>query len=121
MSRKTFSTALVALILASVQAASAAGDAVKVPASVQTHIDAATSAAGEDFKAVRGQCDSALPPALRPASPAGSGPRPGTRTAVPEIGAVQVFDNLYFVGTAGVSSWAVKTADGIILIDALNN
>jgi metallo-beta-lactamase class B len=34
---------------------------------------------------------------------------------------VKVFDNLYFVGTAGVSSWAVKTADGIILIDALNN
>jgi metallo-beta-lactamase class B len=33
----------------------------------------------------------------------------------------QVFDNLYYVGTGGVASWALKTSDGIILIDALNN
>lgn len=33
----------------------------------------------------------------------------------------QAFDNLYYVGLKGVSSWAVKTSDGIILIDALND
>lgn len=33
----------------------------------------------------------------------------------------KVFDNLYFVGQNAVSSWAVKTSEGIILIDTLNN
>jgi len=36
------------------------------------------------------------------------------------ISATKVFDNLYFVGTGGVSSWVIKTSDGLILIDALN-
>ena len=34
---------------------------------------------------------------------------------------LKVFDNLYFVGTGRVSSWAITTSEGIILIDALNN
>jgi metallo-beta-lactamase class B len=33
----------------------------------------------------------------------------------------KAFDNLYFVGADWVSAWAIKTSDGIILIDALNN
>lgn len=33
----------------------------------------------------------------------------------------KVFDNVYFVGQNAVSSWAIKTNDGIILIDTLNN
>jgi len=33
----------------------------------------------------------------------------------------QAFENLYFVGGAWASAWALKTSDGIILIDALNN
>jgi metallo-beta-lactamase class B len=33
---------------------------------------------------------------------------------------MQVFDNLYYVGLSSVASWALKTDDGIILIDALN-
>lgn len=37
------------------------------------------------------------------------------------IPATKVFDNLYFVGTGGVSSWVLKTEEGLILIDALNN
>lgn len=36
------------------------------------------------------------------------------------IPATQVFDNLYYVGTGGVSSWVLKTSEGLILIDALN-
>ena len=32
-----------------------------------------------------------------------------------------VFDNLYFVGSAWVSAWAIRTSQGVILIDALNN
>jgi metallo-beta-lactamase class B len=30
----------------------------------------------------------------------------------------QLFDNLYFIGTKGVATYAITTADGIILIDA---
>jgi metallo-beta-lactamase class B len=33
----------------------------------------------------------------------------------------KVFDNLYYVGTGSVSSWAIKTQGGIIIIDALND
>ena len=32
-----------------------------------------------------------------------------------------VFENLYFVGSAWVSAWAIRTSQGVILIDALNN
>jgi metallo-beta-lactamase class B len=33
----------------------------------------------------------------------------------------RAFDNLYFVGSKWVSSWAITTSDGIILIDAMDN
>jgi len=33
----------------------------------------------------------------------------------------RVFNNLYFVGTRSLSSWAITTSKGIILIDALRN
>ena len=39
--------------------------------------------------------------------------------AAPEPG--KAFDNLYYVGSAWVSAWAISTSQGIILIDALNN
>lgn len=32
----------------------------------------------------------------------------------------QAFDNLYYVGSAWVSAWVLKTSEGLILIDALN-
>lgn len=32
-----------------------------------------------------------------------------------------VLDNLYYIGSAWVSAWALSTTEGIILIDALNN
>ena len=38
-----------------------------------------------------------------------------------ELAPAQVFSNLYFVGNAGVSAWVLKTSEGLILIDALNN
>ncbi len=33
----------------------------------------------------------------------------------------KIFDNLFHVGQMGVSAWAIKGPDGIVLIDALNN
>jgi len=44
-----------------------------------------------------------------------------SQIALPAPPPGQAFDNLVFVGTAWVSAWALRTSDGIILIDALNN
>ncbi len=35
--------------------------------------------------------------------------------------ASRAFDNLYYVGLGGVGAWAIKTSDGVIVIDALDN
>ena len=37
------------------------------------------------------------------------------------VEALQVFDNLYFVGQNAVSAWALRTNLGIIIFDALND
>jgi metallo-beta-lactamase class B len=39
----------------------------------------------------------------------------------PPLEPMQVMDDLYFVGNAWTSAWAVKTSDGIVIIDALDN
>lgn len=45
-----------------------------------------------------------------------------TREEGESLPAMQVFDNLYFVGNASVSAWLVGTpADGFVLFDALNS
>ncbi|MBK6007257.1 MBL fold metallo-hydrolase [Ramlibacter ginsenosidimutans] len=41
--------------------------------------------------------------------------------AKPAPPAMQVFDNLYFVGGDWVSAWLLKTSEGFVLIDSLNN
>ncbi|MES2474120.1 MAG: MBL fold metallo-hydrolase [Pseudomonadota bacterium] len=37
------------------------------------------------------------------------------------VPAQKIFDNLFYVGQMGVSAWAIKGPNGIILIDALDN
>jgi metallo-beta-lactamase class B len=39
----------------------------------------------------------------------------------PPLAPMQVMDELYFLGNAWTASWAVKTSQGIIIIDALDN
>jgi metallo-beta-lactamase class B len=79
--------------------------------------------AGHAYPGLATVCDISTPlriAGLRPRQ-AGSNERreqAATRTPAEPM---QVFDNLYFVGTGGVASWALKTSDGLILIDALNN
>jgi metallo-beta-lactamase class B len=83
------------------------------------HVAAAEEAAGDDLKAMLGNCKDL-----------------GSQYVIPEdklhvalekfigqggLPPARVFDNLYFVGAKWVSAWAVETSDGIILIDALNN
>ena len=90
----------------------AAGDAGAV------HVAAATQAAGADLQALTVLCKPA--PATRAShDDVEKGVATQIARAAPPPG--KAFDNLYFVGAAWVSAWALKTSDGIILIDALNN
>jgi metallo-beta-lactamase class B len=85
---------------------------------ISTYVTEAERLAGDDLKALLVLCKPA--PAARPpqeaidkllaAMIARPAPEPG-----------QAFDNLYFVGSAWVSAWAIKTSQGVILLDALNN
>jgi metallo-beta-lactamase class B len=86
--------------------------------SVEGHIAEAERLAGDDLKALLVLCKPA--PAKRP--PQGAIDRflaEQIARPAPEPG--RAFDNLYFVGAAWVSAWALTTSKGIILIDALNN
>lgn len=108
--------------LRSLLAAAALGAALGLPAAaradqaaVQAHVDAATRAAGTDLTSFLRLC--------QPASP--SRPTVGDEAlakliATPGPAAQPAFDNLVYLGSGWVSAWALKTSDGIVLIDALN-
>ncbi|HZP47404.1 MAG TPA: MBL fold metallo-hydrolase [Vicinamibacterales bacterium] len=89
----------------------------------ERHLAAAKAAAGTDFAGVYNRiCSEAVPKApAEPRAARGSTPRPpgppprDTWHAEP----VQVFDQLYFLGQTEYSVWALKTSEGIILIDAI--
>lgn len=89
----------------------------------ERHVAAAKAAAGTDFVGVYNRiCSEAVPKA--PAEPRvarGAVPRPPGPPARETWHAepVQVFDQLYFVGQTEYSVWALKTSDGIVLIDAI--
>jgi metallo-beta-lactamase class B len=99
----------------------AASHAQTPPASQETisaYVTEAERLAGSDLKALLALCKPA--PAARPpqelvdkfiAAQIGR--------AAPEPG--RAFDNLAFVGGAWASAWAIQGAQGVILLDALNN
>jgi metallo-beta-lactamase class B len=87
-------------------------------ATVAAHVGDAQRLAGEDLKALLVLCE----------------PAPSTRAGRAEIDRLvaqqiartppepgQAFDQLHYVGAAWVSAWALRTSDGVVLIDALNN
>lgn len=87
-------------------------------ASVAAHVAAATQAAGSDLGTMLSLCKPAS--ATRPPQDElDKGLLALINKPAPPPG--KAFDNLYFVGADWVSAWALKTSDGIILIDALNN
>ncbi|HEV3140148.1 MAG TPA: MBL fold metallo-hydrolase [Vicinamibacterales bacterium] len=94
-------------------------------AAVQSHLDAAKTAAGTDFAGVYNRiCREAVPPDPPPTPPAARGAGGGPRTGPPpreswHAEPVRVFDNLYFLGQTEFSVWAIKTSEGLILIDAI--
>ena len=42
-------------------------------------------------------------------------------SAEPPLPPMQVFDNLYFLGSKWTTAWAIKTSGGIIIVDAMDN
>jgi metallo-beta-lactamase class B len=112
---------------------------------MDTHINAARAAAGQDYRATfvnlcftggapaaaaRG-AGAATPAGGRATAPAGAGPAaPAGGRAAGGRGAggtpdratwyaspYKVFDNLYWLGTRQHSSWALRTSDGLVIID----
>lgn len=82
------------------------------------HVARANALAGNDLKALLRLCN---PAPARRQSPEEADAYVATEIArVPPVPAAAL-DNLYFVGGAWSSAWALKTSQGIILIDALNN
>jgi metallo-beta-lactamase class B len=92
------------------------------PASPETLVTEAKRAAGVEYAGTFLRICVA-PDNLNTGGPRGAGPGPGART-VPDRATwyarpYKVFDNLYFVGTAIHSAWALATSDGIIVVDTL--
>ena len=85
---------------------------------VAAHVAAAERLAGSDLKPLLVLCKPA--PAKRAPQEA-IDKRIGAEMARTAPPPGKAFDNLYYVGAAWVSAWAIRTKDGIILIDALNN
>lgn len=104
---------LASLVLACALALGGAAHATE--AEVQAHVDAATRAAGKDLASFMRLCQ----PASR-TRPVVSDESPARLIATPGPAAQPAFDNLVYLGSGWVSAWALKTQDGLVLIDALN-
>ena len=82
------------------------------PVKVQAHVDAAKKIAGGDLaETARVYCLPVTDIVAESIAYAKAGPPPQ---------ATKIFDNLYYLGTRYVGSYALVTSEGIILIDALN-
>jgi metallo-beta-lactamase class B len=87
------------------------GDAI-----IDRHIAAAARAAKADLLGPLGLCKTATPE-LGPAFMDNY----NAKVKEPPLEPMQVMDELYFLGNYWTSSYAVKTSDGIVVIDALDN
>ena len=99
---------------------------------IDAHVNAAKAAAGLDYRATfvnlclpganPGLANPAVARAGRAGPAAGRGAAGGRGTATPDratwyASPYQVFDTLYWLGTRQHSSWALRTSDGLIIID----
>lgn len=85
---------------------------------IDSHIAAAKTAAGQDYRATF--VNLCFPTPL-PGGPRGAAallqPRPAPDRGIWYASPYRVFDNLYWLGTRQHSSWALKTSAGLIIID----
>lgn len=102
---------VIVAILASLLACASSAVSAK-QASPTAALPPNVEAAAQDFPALRGLC------AARQATSMAGGASP---TDLTPMTPTRVFDNLYFVGSRSLSSWAITTSRGIILIDGLRN
>ena len=87
-------------------------------ATVEAHVNAATRAAGKDLESLLVLCKPA-PVARPPQALVDKGIAAQIARPAPPPG--QAFDNLYFVGAAWATAWALTTPEGIVIFDPLNN
>jgi metallo-beta-lactamase class B len=87
---------------------------------IDPHLAAGKRAAGLDFAGTATRL-CIVPDNLMGRTPGGGGPRPIPDRATWYAEPARMFDNLYWVGTKIHSAWALKTSQGIILIDTLYN
>jgi metallo-beta-lactamase class B len=83
---------------------------------VDRHIAAAARAAKADLLGPLGFCKYATAD-----PPSRAVDAYGTLVKEPPLEPMRVMDELYFVGNYWTSAWAVKTSEGIVLIEALDN
>lgn len=103
------------VIVGFITGASASGQSA--PDAQQPHVAAAKTAAGKEYV---GLLDRLCLEARSSAAPRQQAQAPAP-AAGPQWHAepVKVFDNLYFIGQTELTSWAVTTSDGIIVIDTI--
>jgi metallo-beta-lactamase class B len=100
-------------------------DAAPQADTVEAHVLAAQKAAGLDFAGtldvlcIQPEDGSDPGAATRAANTGKPRPIPARETWYAEPG--KVFDNVYFVGTKINNAWAIKTSEGIILLDTMYN
>src|SRR5436190_14092294 len=112
------------LIVAAIVLLTCTAAFAQAPAEMDSHIAAAKSAAGLDFRGTF--VNLCLPGAAPGGAARGGPPRGGGAAAVAPAtpdragwyaSPYKVFDNLYWLGTRQHSSWALRTSAGLILID----
>jgi metallo-beta-lactamase class B len=113
------SLALSSLALAALVACTTTPEPPATQSLVEKFVTDSRQIAGEDLKFLMPICNPQ--PAVRaaPSAAMDEGLAKLINQPPPEPG--QAFDNLYYVGSAWVSAWVLKTSEGLILIDALNN
>lgn len=102
--------------LATIALLCSAGAQAQSDDAVARHVAAATAAAKSDLQGPLALCKTASP---------ANGPSfmdmYNTLSKKPPLAPMQVMDELYFLGNAWTASWAIKTSQGIVIIDALDN
>ena len=114
------SLVVVAFAIAATLVAAGCAQAPPTPSaeSVAAHVAEAQRLAANDLKPLLTLCNAA--PAIRP-DQASIDKLLAAVIGQPAPDPGRVFENLYFVGSSWVSAWAIRTSQGVVLIDALNN